>query len=96
MGLTRQGVQRTINELAKTGVVEVNRNLDHKRAPLVSLSAAGVEALEGIDQVQFAWVNEMAAGLTDRQIIEALQLLTSVRRRCEQTPIEPTKENDDA
>jgi DNA-binding MarR family transcriptional regulator len=41
MGLARQGVQRIVNELVKLGILCFETNIDHKRAPLVSISDAG-------------------------------------------------------
>ena len=92
MGLTRQAVQRTVNELVKLDMVVVKPNLDHKRAPLVLLSNAGRDAMEAIDQTQFAWANELASDLSEGQLSQALQLLTTVRTRCERVPIQSTKE----
>lgn len=40
MGLTRQSVQRTVNELARSGIVRMLENPDHKRAKLVDLAPA--------------------------------------------------------
>src|ERR1700686_3975617 len=38
MGLTRQSVQRTADELEKAGIIEFNPNPHHKRARLVTLT----------------------------------------------------------
>lgn len=87
MGLARQGVQRIVNDLIKLGMVEVNANIDHKRAPLVSISSIGNDALVKIAKAQIAWVNLLSDGLSDRQINQALKLLQTVRGRCEKTII---------
>ena len=92
MGLSRQAVQRTVNELAKLNMVEVAPNVDHKRAPLVLLSKAGRDAMSNIDKAQFAWVNEMADGFSEGQIVQALQFLSDVRKRCEEIPIQSPEE----
>lgn len=46
MGITRQGVQRTVNELAKAGLVSFADNPHHLRARLVLLTPAGRDAYE--------------------------------------------------
>jgi DNA-binding MarR family transcriptional regulator len=41
LGLARQSVQRVVDDLATAGQVELIRNPDHARAPLVQVTAAG-------------------------------------------------------
>ena len=41
MGLARQGVQRIVNDLLGLGIVVLEPNIDHKRAPLIALTDAG-------------------------------------------------------
>ncbi len=87
MGLTRQAVQRIVNDLTRMNMVQVQPNMDHKRSPLVSISPAGADALVAIDKAQTAWVNRLADGLGERQIAQALRLLERIRTRCDETPI---------
>ena len=93
MGLARQGVQRIVNDLIKLGMVEVNTNIDHKRAPLVSISNTGIDTMVKIDKAQKSWVNQLSDGLGDRQFNQALKLLQTVRERCEKTIIKQEKKN---
>ena len=86
MGLTRQAVQRIVNDLASIGMVEVKPNVDHKRAPLVSISKSGADAMVEVNKAQVRWVNQLADGLSERQISQALRLLERVQKRCEETP----------
>ena len=85
MGLARQGVQRIVNELAKLGLVALEDNVDHKRSPLVAISEDGAGVMDEIEEAQTAWVNELSDGLTQAQIVTVLDLLESVRERCENT-----------
>ena len=41
LGLARQSVQRVVDDLATAGQVELIRNPDHARAPLVQVTAVG-------------------------------------------------------
>ena len=84
MGLARQGVQRIANDLEALGMVTFEENVDHKRAQLVSISAAGREAMVKIDKAQAAWVNNVSEGFTERQLKQALKILQDVRERTEQ------------
>ena len=85
MGLTRQGVQRIINDLKRLNMVSLQDNIDHKSAKLVSLTERGQNVIAEIDKAQIAWVNQLAEGLSDQQISRALKLMQIVRERAEQS-----------
>lgn len=79
MGLSRQGVQRIVNDLVKLKVLELEPNLDHKRAPLVLLTKQGIKAIKQINVAQSKWVNNIAEGLNERSLKQALNVLKSIR-----------------
>jgi DNA-binding MarR family transcriptional regulator len=85
MGLARQGVQRIVNDLERLEMVTFESNPDHKRAPLIAISKKGQAAMEEINVAQSAWVNELADGLSERQLNQTLKVLQSVRERTEET-----------
>lgn len=85
MGLARQGVQRIVNDLERLGMVTFEPNSDHKRAPLITLSKKGEAAIAKINAAQSVWVNQLADGLSDRQLRQALRILQTVRERTEET-----------
>ncbi|MGH1352844.1 MAG: MarR family winged helix-turn-helix transcriptional regulator [Methyloligellaceae bacterium] len=81
MGLTRQGVQRIVNDLDRLGMVTFNPNIDHKRAPLVSITDTGNKVMIEIDKIQTAWVSELCDGFSERQIKQALKVIETVCER---------------
>jgi len=83
MGLSRQGVQRIVNELVKSGMLALEDNIDHKRAPLVLISEVGAEAMAHVNEAQAVWVNGLAEGLSPRQVQQAVRLMRSLRERTE-------------
>lgn len=83
MGLTRQAVQRVVNELEAEGIVELVDNPEHRRARLVRLSAAGRRGLDEATRRQAGWVNRLARGLDARTAQQALDLLRTLRQRLE-------------
>ncbi len=85
MGLARQGVQRIVNELEKQGLLAFESNIDHKRAPLVTISTAGRQVMSKVNAAQAVWVNEIAAGLSERQLKQTVNMLETVREQSEQT-----------
>jgi DNA-binding MarR family transcriptional regulator len=50
LGLTRQSVQRVVDDLVEAGQLELHANPDHARAPLVSLTGAGRATLAAVVQ----------------------------------------------
>ena len=85
MGLARQGVQRIVNDLEQLGMVTFEPNPDHKRAPLVAVSKKGQAAMLKINAAQSVWVNDLADGLSERQLNQTLKVLKTVRKRTEGT-----------
>lgn len=83
MGLSRQGVQRVVNDLETLEFVSLEENPDHKRAKLVVLTPSCIETLRKLEVVQCRWVNELAVGLSDSGLKRAFKLMIEVRERCE-------------
>lgn len=83
MGLARQSVQRLVNELADTGLVDIKDNPHHKRAKLVCLSEAGRRSFDAIHKLQRPWVDGLAEGLETEKIAIAAEVLQSLRARLE-------------
>jgi DNA-binding MarR family transcriptional regulator len=63
LGLKRQSVQRTVDQLAGQGLVELAPNADHQRASLVGLSADGRRILAALESRQQAWLGRCLRGL---------------------------------
>ena len=81
MGLTRQAVQRLINEMARDGLVRFTTNPHHKRARLILLTERGKAAYGAAMRRQTPWAKEIARGLTVKQIADATAVLRSVQQR---------------
>jgi len=85
MGLTRQSVQRIVDELAVAGFVSFQPNPHHKRAKLVSLTSKGIAAADAAMRLQKPWADALAA-VADRQALETtLQTLARLRAHLEDT-----------
>ena len=85
MGLTRQAVQRIVNDLMRMQMVVLIKNVDHKRAPLVMISEQGEAAMVKIDKAQIAWVNDLSQNLGEKRIRQALKVLQKAREATEQS-----------
>ena len=86
MGLTRQSVQRVVNELMADGLVELRENPDHRRAKLVVLPDAGQRAYAQADQRQAAWANRITDGLSAEDIAAAARVLGTLSARLAADP----------
>ena len=82
MGLSRQAVQRLVNELKADGFVRLEENPDHKRARLVALTPMCVARLQTLAEAQARWANELTDGLNAAVLSRAAQLLSEIRERC--------------
>jgi DNA-binding MarR family transcriptional regulator len=83
MGLTRQAVQRIVNELEADGLVTFKPNPAHRRAHLVVFTRKGQSAYAAADRRQIPWVNALAKGLDRADLDITLGVLSVIRRRLE-------------
>jgi DNA-binding MarR family transcriptional regulator len=83
MWLTRQAVQRLVNEMQDDELVQLAPNPHHQRAKLVVLSLRGKTAFAGAMKRQTAWANKLANGVTAREIATAAAMLRRLRQRLE-------------
>lgn len=60
MGLTRQGIRRSINILIEKGLVQFEENPDHKRAKLVVPTDEGLQVLDQLENIQVSWSNSVS------------------------------------
>jgi DNA-binding MarR family transcriptional regulator len=80
MGLTRQAVQRLVNEMAGDGFVAFADNPHHQRAKLVMLSPRGKAAYASAMERQRPWVESIAKSLNRKDIESANATLEALGR----------------
>jgi DNA-binding MarR family transcriptional regulator len=78
MGLTRQAVQRTVNELHGEGVVAFAANPHHQRAKLVSLTDKGRAAYAEAMRRQVPWARRLAGHLATSDVATAIRVLKAL------------------
>ena len=84
IGLTRQSVRGVTAELVASGMVEFKPNPHHRRAPLVVLTAKGVDVERAAKKRQIPWAGALGKGIEAHQIEATLQVLQTVLARLEQ------------
>jgi DNA-binding MarR family transcriptional regulator len=85
MGLTRQAVQRVVNELEAEGFLSFAPNPHHQRAKLVVLSKSGAKAFQAAAKRQAPWANQLARQIPGRDIRTALGVIREIATRLELT-----------
>jgi DNA-binding MarR family transcriptional regulator len=93
MGLTRQAVQRLVNEMEADGLVRLAPNPHHQRARLVLLTAPGRTAYEAAMQRQAPWAGSLADRLSVKEIETAVSVLRNIRQQIDDRA---QQEEDDA
>jgi len=83
MGLARQSVHSTVSRLMADGLVELIANADHRRSQLVRLTDRGRATFQAIDDKQAAWVNQLVAGLSGRDLETTQRVLDELSTRLE-------------
>jgi DNA-binding MarR family transcriptional regulator len=86
MGLTRQAVQRSVDEMRNDGLVRLDPNPHHRRAMLVTMTERGTSAYRAASQRQERWADVLAAGLSPKDIEAASVLMRELQRRLEASP----------
>jgi DNA-binding MarR family transcriptional regulator len=81
MGLTRQAVQRSVDEMRNDGLIRLDPNPHHKRAMLVAMTERGESAYRAAMKRQGGWADVLAAGLSPEGVEAASSLLRELRRR---------------
>ena len=94
MGLTRQAVQRLVDEMRGDGLVSLTANPHHRRAMLVVMTAEGRAAYQAALARQEGWATTLAAGLTPDRIAAAGELLHELQRRLRDTAAAPAEALD--
>ncbi|OKO72777.1 MarR family winged helix-turn-helix transcriptional regulator [Bradyrhizobium sp. NAS96.2] len=83
LGAARQNVQRIVNDLERDGLVTFETNPHHRRAQLVVLTDKGRQAFDAAMRLQLPWVNNLADGLTVKDIETVSRVVTTLRGRLE-------------
>lgn len=77
--VSRQAVQKFINELAQEGLVEFISNLAHKRSPLVRLTAKGQEYINAMNEVEARLFSQLKIDISIERLQATAQTLREVR-----------------
>ena len=86
LGGNRQNVQRIVNDLHQEGLVALQANPHHRRSPLVVLTDKGRKTYDAAMRLQAPWINELANGLSARDIDAVRDVVRTLREKLETAP----------
>lgn len=92
MGVSRQNVQRIVDELAARGWLAFAPNPRHRRAKLVVLTDRGRDLYAAASARQAPWARGLAQGLSEGDLASAADLLRRLRDRLERATAEDREE----
>lgn len=81
MGLTRQSVQRVVNEMVADGMLKFEENPHHKRSKFVRMTAKGENVFSAALEIQIPYVRELSEGISKKRLIDAKHVLEHIRQR---------------
>lgn len=81
--VTRQYIQRLVAELKAAGLVELEADLDDRRAKVASLTEEGRAVLDMLRPFEAALVGRLAAGLEPAELAAAARVLGHIAARLE-------------
>lgn len=74
--ITRQGVQKIVDEAKARGFVVSRKNPQHKRSHLIELTPAGRSAYESLHADELARLDEIAEGLDPADVEAAVRVMS--------------------
>jgi len=81
--VSRQHIQKIVNELRDDGLVRPTPNPAHRRSKLIELSPAGRRMLESMDEREEALMAFLGEGLVLEDVRKATEIVRHVRGRLE-------------
>ncbi len=84
LGLARQSVQRSANELAHAGYVRFEDNPHHKRAKQLVVTDAGHEIVLSSNDARERWADQVGAAIGVDDLAHASATLRRIRQHLEQ------------
>nr|WP_197973306.1 MULTISPECIES: MarR family transcriptional regulator [Streptomyces] len=86
--ISRQFVQRMVNDAAARGLVESIPNPAHQRSPLIRLTAGGRAAITAVLAREHTVLREVGGDLTDADVRTCLRVLGEMLKRFDHVDVD--------
>lgn len=80
LDVSRQFVQRMVNDALAAGWVERHPNPEHQRSSLLDLTSAGQQAIDAVIRREHERLGRTPGGLSDQDIDATLRVLDAMRK----------------
>jgi DNA-binding MarR family transcriptional regulator len=80
LGLTRQSVQRTANELVTDGLLQFEDNPHHKRAKQLVATAHGLALHARESETRVQWMDQLGHAVSESELAQTVATLRRIRR----------------
>ena len=81
IGVSRQTLQATVQDLVKVGFIDLEPNEQHRRAPIVMLTPDGEACLDRLLQVEQRWLADLARGFDAHVLAQTEWVIRCLRER---------------
>jgi DNA-binding MarR family transcriptional regulator len=81
MDVSRQAVRPIVHELETAGLIRLQMNPRHKRAPVVILTSLGRARLDEVRRLEQRWISDITRGFPDRLTAQTAWVVAVVRER---------------
>jgi DNA-binding MarR family transcriptional regulator len=82
--VTRQHIQALVDQLLEAGLSVAVANPDHKRSPLIELTARGHSAFEDMQRREQALLTQLTAALPARDLMIAVETIRKLNEQLQQ------------
>jgi DNA-binding MarR family transcriptional regulator len=93
--VTRQHIQALVDQLLEAGLSVAVANPDHKRSPLIELTARGHSAFEDMQRREQTLLTQLTAALPARDLMIAVETIRKLNEQLQQLR-DGEKENEQA
>ena len=85
LGIKRQSVQSTVNQMKKRGLINLRKNPNHKTSPLVILTKKGNDKVDDIFKYQKKLTEVFIKGtdITMKDVVSSREFLRALRENSE-------------
>ena len=85
LGIKRQSVQSTVNQMKRRGLINLRKNPNHKTSPLVILTKKGNEKVDDIFKYQKKLTEVFIKGtdITMKEVVSSREFLRALRENSE-------------
>ncbi len=87
MGLSRQGVQKQVNQMLVEGVCQPRHNPQHARSDFIVLTEQGQASFAQAMSLSNAWVHSLIQGQSHEAMMIALGVLKALHQHLNLSPI---------